>query len=67
MELVGVSTWAKQESLRLTASAPLAVKLVLERNKLRQMQRELPQEECLKRVQAVTRVAPETDDDEKTP
>lgn len=64
VELVGISTWAKQGSLRLTASAPLPVKLVLQRNKLRQMQRELPQEEYLKRVQAATGAAPEADDDE---
>ncbi|MCY4634651.1 MAG: hypothetical protein OXG04_09135 [Acidobacteria bacterium] len=67
VELVGISTWAKQESLRLTESAPLPVKLVLERNKLRRMQRQLPQEDYLKRVQAATRAALETDDDEKTP
>ena len=66
VEMFGISHWEKQETLRLTESAPLAVKLVLEENKLRQMRRELPQEEYLKRVQAVTRAAPETDDDEKT-
>ena len=50
----------------MTGSAPLAVKLVLEDNRLSQMKRELPPEEYLKRVQAATRAAPEADDDEKT-
>ena len=67
VEMFGISHWEKQETLRLTESAPLAVKLVLEDNKLRQMKRELPQEEYLKRVQAATRAALEADDDEKTP
>ena len=67
VEMFGISHWEKQETLRLTDSAPLAVKLVLEDNKLRHMKRELPQEEYLKRVQAATRAAPEADDDQKTP
>ena len=67
VEMVGISHWEKQETLRLTASAPLAVKLVLEDNKLQHMKRELPQEEYLKRVQAATRADPEADDDENTP
>ena len=66
VELAGISIWAKQETLRMTGSAPLAVKLVLEDNRLSQMKRELPPEEYLKRVQAATRAAPEADDDEKT-
>ncbi len=62
VELAGISTWAKQESLRLTASAPLPVKLVIERNKLRQMERKLSQEQYLKQLQAVTGAALEADD-----
>ena len=61
VELGGISAWAHQESLRLTASAPLAVKLVLERNKLRQMERELSPEEYLKQLQATTGTAPDDD------
>ena len=63
VEMFEISHWEKQETLRLTESAPLAVKLVLEDNKLRQMKRELPREEYLKRVQAATRAAPEANDD----
>ena len=64
VELLGIiSTWVEQESLRLTASAPLPVKLVLERNRLHRMSRELPQEEHLKRLQAATGAAPEAVDD----
>ena len=56
-----ISSWAEQESLRLTASAPLPIKLVLERNKLRQMERELSPDEYLKQLQATTGTAPDDD------
>ena len=66
VELAGISGWAEQESLLLTASAPLPVKLVLERNKLRRMERELSPEEFLKQLQTATRAAPEAGDDGRT-
>ena len=62
VELLGtISSWAEQESLRLTASAPLPIKLVLERNKLRHMERELSPKEYLKQLQATTGTAPDDD------
>ena len=68
LELVDISTWAEQESLRMTETAPPAVQLVLTRNKLRRLERELPPEEYMEKLRAVTRAAAEAaDDDEKTP
>ena len=63
VQIYGISDWEREETRRLTESAPLPVKLVLEDNKLRQMKRELPQGEYLKRVQAATRAAPQAGDD----
>ena len=54
LELLEISEWAERESMRLNESAPLAVKLVLARNKLRKMDRELPREEYLEKLQAAT-------------
>ena len=61
VQISGISSWEREETLRLTESAPLPVELVLEDNKLRRMKRELPQEEYLKRVQTAT--APQVGDD----
>ena len=61
VQITGISTWERQETLRLTESAPIPVKLVLEDNKLHRMRRELPLEEYLKRVQTAT--APRAGDD----
>ena len=66
LELVAISDWAERESERLTASAPLAVKLVLARNKLRKMERELSREKYLEKLSAVTQPAPEEGDDDQT-
>ena len=62
VQLVGISAWAEKESRRLTENAPPAVQLVLERNKLRKMERELPQKEFLERLRAATGAAKTADD-----
>ena len=68
LELADISTWAEQESLRMTETAPPAVQLVLTRNKLRRLERELPPEEYMQKLGAVTRAAAEAaDNDEETP
>ena len=70
MELVQISDWAEGESLRLTENAPLPVKIVLTRNKLRKMERDLSPEEYLEKLRDVTQDVPEerrvSNDDEKT-
>ncbi|MCY4508879.1 MAG: hypothetical protein OXG35_18270 [Acidobacteria bacterium] len=69
MDLLKISDWAERESMRLTESAPLPVKLALARNRLRRMERELSREEYIERVYRMAEGAPkrrERDDDEKT-
>lgn len=69
MDLMVISTWAEEEAIRLTESAPVPVKLALARNKLRRMERELSREEYVERVHRMAEDAlkeGERDDDEKT-
>ena len=68
LDLAAIAEWAAVESKRLTQNAPEAVQGVLERNRLRKLQRDLPRKEFIEKLKIVTyAVSEECDDEEKAP
>ena len=66
IDLVAIDSWSERESMRLTESAPIAVRIALAQNELRKKRRESTPEQYLESLRAAIGTRSGNGDDEKT-
>ena len=66
IDLAAIDDWSARESVRLTESAPIAVRIALAQNELRQKRRDSTPEQYLESLRAAIRTRSGNGDDEKT-
>lgn len=66
IDLAAIDDWSELESMRLTESAPIAVRITLAQNELRKKRRESTPEQYLESLRAAIGTRSGNGDDEKT-